>query len=258
MGKVIIDGDSYVFKAAYATSTLINIEDELYYEGYDLNKAREYMIGMVDTICEKCTVNDYVIVLGAVGSRNFRYEINPTYKANRKAIKKPIMLDKVRAMVINEFNTFSIPCLEADDVVRILYEEGEGNAIASIDKDLQTFPCKIYDSYHDTFTYVMPQQAEANFKRQLMIGDATDGYSGIPKVGKATADKLLIKGIEIPEIVQMYIDAGLSEEDFKRTYNSAKILSKDDYDNGIIKLYNGEELDVRDKQKEYLGLAVSN
>lgn len=258
MGRVIIDGDSYVFKAAYATSTLVNIDGELYYEGYDLNKAREYMKSMVDTICDKCAVNDYVIVLGAVGSRNFRYDINPTYKANRKAIKKPIMLDKVRAMVISEFNTYSIPCLEADDVVRILYEEGEGNAIASIDKDLQTFPCKIYDSYHDTFTYVMPQQAEANFKRQLMIGDATDGYSGIPKVGKATADKLLIDGIDIDGIVKMYLDKGLTLDDFKRTYNSAKILSKDDYSDGIIKLYGGEELDVRDKQKEYLGLAVAN
>ena len=257
MGRVIIDGDSYVFKAAYATSILTEIGDGIYYEAYDINKAREYMKGMIDNICDKCAVNDYVIVLGAVGSRNFRYDINPTYKANRKAIKKPIMLDKVRAMVISEFNTFSIPCLEADDVVRILYEEGEGNAVASIDKDLQTFPCKIYDSYHDTFTYVMPQQAEANFKRQLMIGDATDGYSGIPKVGKATADKHLIKGITVDDIIQMYLDAGLSIDDFKRTYNSAKILSKDDYNNGVITLYGGEQLDVRGKQKEYLGVAVA-
>lgn len=257
MGKVIIDGDSYVFKAAYATSTLAEIGDGIYYEAYDINKAREYMKGMIDNICDKCAVNDYVIVLGAVGSRNFRYDINPTYKANRKAIKKPIMLDKVRDMVTSEFNTYSIPCLEADDVVRILYEEGEGNAIASIDKDLQTFPCKIYDSYHDTFTYVMPQQADANFKRQLMIGDATDGYSGIPKVGKATADKHLIKGIAIDDIIQMYLDAGLSIDDFKRTYNSAKILSKDDYNNGVITLYGGEQLDVRNKQKEYLGVAVA-
>jgi DNA polymerase-1 len=257
MGRVIIDGDSYVFKAAYATSTLTEIGNGIYYEAYDINRAREYMKGMIDNICDKCAVNDYVIVLGAVGSRNFRYDINPTYKANRKAIKKPIMLDKVRSMVTSEFNTYSIPCLEADDVVRILYEEGEGNAIASIDKDLQTFPCKIYDSYHDTFTYVMPQQADANFKRQLMIGDATDGYSGIPKVGKATADKHLIKGITVDDIIQMYLDAGLSIDDFKRTYNSAKILSKDDYNNGVITLYGGEQLDVRDKQKEYLRVAVA-
>lgn len=257
MGKVIIDGDSYIFKSAVATSTLINIEGELFYEGYDLNKARKYMQDTVTNICDKCSVNDYVIILGAVGSKNFRYDINPTYKSNRKSIKKPIMLDKVRAMVVSEFNTVSIPCLEADDVVRIYYEGGEGNAVASIDKDLKTFPCKIYDSYHDSFTYIMPQQADANFKRQLLMGDSTDGYSGIKGIGKAKADKLLIEGIDIDGIKQMYIDNGLTELDFKRTYNSAKILGRDDYNDGIIKLYGGEELDVRDKQKEYLRMACS-
>ena len=258
MGKVIIDGDSYIFKAACATSTLVKLEDELYYEAYNLGNARKYMRDIVTQICDKCSVNDYVIVLGAVGSRNFRYDINPTYKSNRKAMKKPIMLDIVRSMVVKEFKTFSIPCLEADDVVRILYEEGDGNAIASIDKDLKTFPCKIYDSYHDSFVYVMPQQAEANFKRQLLMGDSTDGYSGIKGIGKATADKLLMDGIDIDGIVQMYLDKGMTIDDFKRTYNSAKIIGKDDYDNGIIKLYDGDEIDVRNQQKEYSGMAISN
>lgn len=244
MGKVIIDGDSYIFKAACATSTLINIEGELYYEGYDLNNARKYMQDTVNNICEKCSANDYVIVLASVGAKNFRYAINPTYKSNRKAVKKPIMLDKVREVVIKEFNTASIPHLEADDVVRIMYEEGDGNAIASIDKDLKTFPCKIYDSYHDTFTYVMQQQADANFKRQLLMGDSADGYAGIKGIGKATADKLLMDGIDIDGIVQMYLDKGMTVDDFKRTYNSAKIIGAEDFNKGVITLYGGEKFDL--------------
>lgn len=260
MGKVIIDGDSYIFKAACATSTLINIEDDMYYESYDLNKARTYMQDTVNNICEKCSANDYVIVLASVGTKNFRYEINPTYKSNRKAVKKPIMLDLVRSMVIEEFKTASIPHLEADDVVRIMYEEGEGNAVASIDKDLKTFPCKIYDSYHDTFTYVMPQQAEANFKRQLLMGDSADGYAGIKGIGKATADKLLMDGIDIDGIIKMYIDKGMTIEDFKRTYNSAKIIGAEDYNEGVITLYGGEkfdlgQLDTKDNTKECTGVA---
>lgn len=260
MGKVIIDGDSYVYKAACATSTLVEIGDGLYYEAYDIGKARDYMRDTVTNICEKCGVNDYVIVLASVGTRNFRYEINPTYKSNRKAVKKPIMLDLVRKMVIEEFNTAYIPHLEADDVVRIMYEEGDGNAIASIDKDLKTFPCKIYDSYHDTFTYVMPQQAEANFKRQLLMGDSADGYAGIKGVGKATADKLLIEGIDIDGILQMYLDKGMTLEDFKRTYNSAKIIGAEDYKEGVITLYGNEkynlrDLDTKDNKTECVGLA---
>ena len=49
----------------------------------------------------------------------------------------------------------------------------------------------------------------------------------------------------------MYIDKGMGIEAFKSTYNSAKILSNNDYNDGIIKLYGGEVLDIRDKQKEY-------
>ena len=244
MSKVIIDGDSYIYKASCACSRLFNIEGDIYYEGYDLNRAREYMKDIVTLICDKCSVNDYIIVLAHNGTKNFRYTINPNYKSNRKNIKRPIMLDLVRDMVVNEFTTASLPYLEADDVVRIMYESGEGNSIASIDKDLKTFPCKIYDSYHDTFTYVMPQQAEANFKRQLLIGDKTDGYSGLPKVGPATADKLILDGITIDEIAQMYIDKGLGIETFETVYNCAKILSKHDYKDGIIKLYGGKTLDT--------------
>lgn len=246
MGKVIIDGDSYVYKAACTCNELIELEDGMYYEAYSLYKARDYIRDIVNTICSRVGVNDYIIVLAPLGSTNFRKIINPSYKSNRKKQAKPIMLDKVRGMVFEEFNTITIPHLEADDVVRILYENGDGKAIASIDKDLKTFPCKLYDSYHDVFSYVLPQQADANFKRQLLMGDSTDGYKGIPKIGKATADKLLIDGITIDDIKQKYLEAGLTINDFKTTYNCAKILGKDDYNNGIIKLYDGEELDVRD------------
>lgn len=257
MGRVIIDGDTYIYKAACACSSLINIDKDLYYEGYDLNKARTYLREAVANLCEKCRVDDYVMVIEAVGSTNFRKMLNENYKSNRKNIKRPVMLNIVRKMVKEEFVTASIPCLEADDVVRIMYERGDGNVIASIDKDLKTFPSTIYDSYHDTFTYVLPQQAEANFKRQLLIGDATDGYSGIKGIGQATANKLLMDGITEDDIMQIYIDKGMGIEAFKSTYNSAKILGNNDYKDGLIQLYGGEVFDIRDKQKEYLGMATT-
>ena len=42
----------------------------------------------------------------------------------------------------------------------------------------------------------------------------------------------------------MYIDKGLGIETFETVYNCAKILSKDDYKDGIIKLYGGKTLDT--------------
>ena len=158
------------------------------------------------------------------------------------------MLDLIRDMVFKEFPIAYTPCLEADDTCRILLEEDKDNVIVSVDKDLRTFTGKIYDSYHNEVKYITPVQAEANFKRQLLIGDKTDGYDGLPKIGKATADKLLLKGITIDDIAQMYIDAGLGIETFEKVYNCAKILGKEDYNNGVITLYGGKKLDLRDYQ----------
>lgn len=246
MGRVIIDGDSYLYSASLACSELVEISDGVYYESYVLNNARMYLMNCIDSFCSRCNANDYVLVV-ASNSNNFRKLINPKYKTNRKKQKKPIMLDKVREMVFKEFNCAYIPYLESDDVVRIMYEQGDNNYIVSIDKDLKTFPCTIYDTYHDTFSYVLPQQAENVFKRQLLMGDTCDGYTGIKGIGKATADKLLLDGITIDDIIQKYLDNDMTIEDFKRTYNCAKILGKDDYEDGVIKLYGGETLDVRDK-----------
>ena len=152
-------------------------------------------------------------------------------------------------MCFANFPIVYTPHLEADDTCRILLEEDKENVIVSIDKDLRTFSGKIYDSYHDEIRFISPKQAEANFKRQLLIGDTTDGYSGLPKVGKATADKLLLKGITIDDIAQMYIEAGLGIEEFEKVYNCAKILGKDDYNDGVITLYGGKKLDLRDNRE---------
>ncbi len=245
MSRAIIDVDTYLYKAALTCNELVEIQSGIYYEAYNLNTAKAYLMDTFDTLTSKCGCSEYMLVTGGVGT-NFRYLINPDYKANRKKQAKPLMLDKVRDLVFKEFPIAYTPCLEADDTCRILLEENKDNVIVSIDKDLRTFTGKIYDSYHDEVKYITPVQAEANFKRQLLMGDKTDGYDGLPRIGKATADKLLLKGVTIDDIAQMYIDAGLGIESFEKVYNCAKILGKEDYNDGVITLYGGKKLDLRD------------
>ena len=244
MSKAIIDVDSFLYRAAITCNELIELEPNIFYEAYNLNKAKEYLSNIIKDVLDKTGCNEYIFVTGGYG-KNFRYIINPTYKANRKKQAKPIMLDKVREMMFDRFDVCYIPHLEADDTCRILSEDNKGNVIVSIDKDLHTFSGKLSDFYHDKFKVVTPEQADANFKRQLLMGDKTDGYSGVPKVGPATADRLLLDGITMDEIIEMYLDNGLSIDDFKTTYNCAHILGSDDYNDGIITLYGGEKLDVR-------------
>ena len=244
MSRAIIDADSYFYRAAITCNELVEIQRDIYYECYNLNKAREYLTKTAEELTENCGCSDYVFVTSG-GGKNFRYLINPSYKSNRKKTPKPLMLDKVREIAFKEFPVVYIPHLEADDTCRILLEEDMDNVIVSIDKDLRTFEGKHYDSYHNVLRYINKQQAEANFKRQLLIGDKTDGYSGLPKVGPATADKMILDGITIDEIAEKYVEVGLGLEGFETVYNCAKILGKEDYRDGIIKLYGGKELDVR-------------
>ena len=247
MSRAIIDSDTYMYKAACTCNTLEDLGNGKFYEVYDINKAYNYLLETFQDLASKCNCDEYILVTG--GYDNFRYIINPDYKSNRKKQAKPIMLDKVRELCFANFPMVYIPHLEADDTCRILLEEDINNVVVSIDKDLRTFPGKIYDSYHDEIRYITPLQAEANFKRQLLMGDSCDGYKGLPKIGKATADKLLLKGVSIDDIAQMYIDAGLGIEEFEKVYNCAKILGKDDYHDGIITLYGGKKLDLRDNRE---------
>lgn len=244
MSRAIIDVDTYLYKAALTCNELIEIQEGIFYEAYNLNTARRYLKETFENLTSKCGCDEYVLVTGGIGT-NFRYIINPGYKANRKKQAKPIMLDKVKEMLFNEFPTVYTPHLEADDTCRILLDEDKNNVVVSIDKDLRTFPGKVYDSYHDEVKYITPLQADANFKRQLIMGDKIDGYSGLPGYGPARTDKLLLKGVTVDEIAQMYIDAGLGIEEFEKTYNCAKILGKEDYTEGVVTLYGGKKLDLK-------------
>jgi len=254
MSRAIIDIDTYLYKASLTCKELVELEDERYFERYNLSIARNYLKDICSELTSRCGCDEYIMVTGGVGT-NFRKILNPQYKSNRKKQAKPIMLDKIREMCFNEFPIVYTQSLEADDTCRILLEDDKDNVVVSIDKDLRTFSGKIYDATHDTIRFITDVQAEANFKRQLLIGDACDGYSGIPKVGPATADKLILDGISIDGIAQMYIDKGLGIESFELVYNMAHILGKNDYNDGVITLYGGKKLNVKDYTKEHTQLA---
>ena len=143
MSRAIIDADSYMYRAAISCKELIEIEPEVWYEAYILNNARNYLRDTMNELSSKVGCSEYVMVTGGSGI-NFRKVINPSYKSNRKQQQRPIMLEKVKTMCMEEFPMCYIPHLEADDTCRILLEENKDNVVVSIDKDLRTFSGKIY------------------------------------------------------------------------------------------------------------------
>ena len=243
--KAIIDADSFIYRASINCEELVKYDTTHYGVQYNTQKGLDYLNNFIREVLDALNLHEYILVVGGTG-KNFRLEINPSYKSNRKVQKKPIMLEVMREIIFNEYPVAYIPRLEADDTCRILVEEDKNNILVSIDKDLRTFESKIYNPDKKEMRYVSKVQADNMFKLQLLTGDRCDGYDGLKGIGPKTAEKMLLDGITIEEIKDKFLEKGYEVEDFERVYNCAKILGKEDYNNGTITLYGGKKLRLTD------------
>lgn len=161
----------------------------------------------------------------------------PTYKANRSGMARPIHLGTVRKTMCQRFDHRVVDGLEADDIIGVLAtrEKYADAIIVSPDKDLLTVPGRHLSPLKDDGVIVI-SEAEANrrWMLQTLMGDTSDGYKGIPRVGPVKAAKLLGTARTLPAmwraVVQAYRDAGLTEDDALMTARVARILRDTDYD----------------------------
>lgn len=73
---------------------------------------------------------------------NFRKDIYPNYKSNRKGKRKPMILPILKEFLVESFDTFRRPGLEGDNVQGILATskvivKAKERIIASLDKDIE-------------------------------------------------------------------------------------------------------------------------
>lgn len=128
---------------------------------------------------------DYKIFL--TGSNNYRKEICPEYKANRK--EKPILYNQMLDYVLTLPKTYMIHGEEADD--RLGIEQTDNTVICTIDKDLLMVEGKHYNFVKDEHREVTPDEGLKNFYTQLLTGDKTDNIIGIKGIGPVKASRLL-------------------------------------------------------------------
>lgn len=182
----------------------------------------------------------------------WRKKVMPTYKANRKDVRKPVVYKPLREWVHEAFTTFQRPGLEGDDCLGILMTNpvvipGD-KIIVSLDKDMKTVPGYHYNMQKDERFDVTPDEADFNHLMQTLTGDTTDGYPGCKGVGPVSARKLLAPFVtECGEsgefwlemndrqgawkaIVAAYTKAGLGEEEALRNARVARILRHGEYD----------------------------
>lgn len=202
----------------------------------DMKKATQLCNDVLEII-QECT-GASELILCFTGSSNYRKDIYPNYKSNRKKVAKPLLLEPLKKSYILDplTNTLCIEGLEADDLIG-LHSDMEDCVICSYDKDMKTLKGHHFDWRTESFDEVDEDDANFNFWKQCLTGDSTDGYSGCPRIGPITAEKILGALPLVGSTDQMawniikdtYRSKGISEEDALVQCQLARILRPGEY-----------------------------
>ncbi len=232
---LLIDGDQFVFTAAVAIEqeTRWDEHNHVLYSSPEL--AWVNLEAMLLRIFDRFETHDHVLTFS--GPNNFRHEVDPTYKSNRKGVRKPMCYAVVREMCDANYNTLVMEGLEADDVMGILQTK-PGSAqriIVSQDKDMKTIPGTLWTG--KDLLQITEAEADYNHLYQTLIGDATDSVKGCPGIGPVKASSILspeylAKAGMTPwqAIVAAYEKAGMTEETAVQQARLVRILRWSDWD----------------------------
>jgi len=216
---LLVDGDILVYMISTQAEEATQWDDDLWTLHSDFKTVKEKFEASLHSYKEILLCDD--IVFTFTDKKNFRKKILPTYKFNRKELRKPLTYIPLRQYVNNMYKSYTLPWLEGDDVLGLL---ATGDAIAgdkvilTKDKDLKTIPSTIYWMHDMQYEEISEQDATYNHMIQTLSGDASDNYKGCPKVGPKTAEKLLIDLKHDPvamwyKVVETFKKAKLSEQE---------------------------------------------
>ena len=225
------DADITLFRAATAAETEVDWGDDIWTLYTDLNDAKQAFENQINHVMKTLGVEDYVCCLSD-HSRNFRKEVDPTYKSNRKGTRKPVGYVALCSWVEENFRTFRKSGLEADDCLGILATKPEnvGKCImVSDDKDLKTVNGLLYRPTSGEKMEISLQEADYNFFTQVLTGDPTDGYKGVHGIGPKKAQAILGSRPTWENVKQAFLKANMTEEQAIQQARLARILRWSDW-----------------------------
>lgn len=248
MTTILLDADIVAYKVASLNQDTHDFGDT----GIGLHLDEEKAIRDVEEI-----IGDYATTLDASRvvvclsdpQRNFRKELWELYKANRKDVEKPLLLQWVKEYLYREYPSFIRPRLEADDVMGILATDSErflktsDVIMVSEDKDMRTVPARLYNPNRPELGTIEITEEEANRFHlwQTIVGDPVDGIKGVPGVGeKSIYATYLIEDAEPEEfwdvVLEAYASKGLTEDDAILNARLTHILWSSSYNNKTKKV----------------------
>ena len=168
---------------------------------------------------------------------NFRYDIEPTYKSNRKKNK---YVELLREHLKKGHAQYS-DTLEADDLIAIRAKElGVDNCIVvSIDKDMKTIGGYYFSPYQIRFKdengynhkvykqqkvqLIKQDEADRFFYTQMLTGDSVDNIKGLKGYGVKKAEKVLKNSSNyFISVAREFISKGQKDE-FWKNYKLLKL-----------------------------------
>ena len=239
---LLIDGDLFLFQITSAQEQALPLSEDLVVLAGNPSKCKAMFWDRLHEIQDTLGTDRSVFAFSCPTRRYFRHDILPTYKANRTGSRKPLVYGIMREWVEQEFqgDCYTRHGLEGDDVLGILSTHptllGENpKVIVSGDKDMKQVPGEFYHTGDGVLRTITVGEADRAFYKQVLSGDATDGYEGCPGVGPVGATKILDKcategGREWDAIVAAYEKAGLNEHVALQQARVARILRAEDYD----------------------------
>ena len=181
----LVDSDTPVFSTALVSE--------------DVNEAiaKSRLDVCISTILRDCGANEFKLFVS--GGRNFRKDIDPSYKANR-TLPDPKHRETLRQHLIKDWGAYECVGYEADDQCGIEQKQDGSTIIVAIDKDLLQVPGLHYSwpivrkgqvLRDHRWLEIDEETGFRNFFTQALTGDTSDNIKGIYGIGEKKAEKLL-------------------------------------------------------------------
>lgn len=233
---LLIDGDIIAYKVASSCEEAVNWGNDFWTLHADAMEGKAQVDVFIEDLKEN--LNASKVRLFLTGKINFRLDLFDDYKANRKTVRKPMILPALREHLLDKWDASLEEGIEADDLIGIAATEPEAkdSVAVSVDKDFKAIPCKLYnpDRPEEGITDIDQDEADRHHLFQTLVGDSSDNYKGCPSFGPVKANKLLDNSASAEDawenVLTQFDKAGLSSKHALVQARLARILRHGDYD----------------------------
>lgn len=183
--RLLVDGDFLVYQTCAAVEKEIPVGD-FRYLGSNVKDAKAVFHETLYDLMEQANTDEVSFAFS--DAQNWRRNVFPAYKANRKGNRKPLCYADMLEYIGEHYEVLRFKGIEADDVLGIFCSRGE-YVIWTLDKDLKQIPgLHLVD---DEVVEITQEQGDRFHLYQTIIGDVTDGYAGCPGMGPVKANEFL-------------------------------------------------------------------